>query len=82
MNHKLKILPEFYNAIKLGIKTFEERVDDRGYEVGDTLTLQEYLPNKQKYTGEELVLLVPYLLRSPYARDGHVIMSLTENTEV
>jgi len=77
-NHNLKTWPEFFQAVKRGDKTFEERVNDRGYEVNDTLTLQEFDPDKQEYTGDELVKRVPYLLREPYAKDGHVIMSLAE----
>ena len=77
-NHNLKTWPEFYDAVESGIKTFEERLNDRFYEVGDTLTLQKYDPNKQEYTGDELVKRVPYILREPYAKEGHVIMSLAE----
>jgi hypothetical protein len=77
-NHNLKTWPIFYQEVKSGKKTFEERLDDRGYEVGDTLTLQEFDPDKQEYTGDEIVKGVPYLLREPYAKDGHVIMSITE----
>jgi len=77
-NHNLKTWPEFYQAVIRGEKTFEVRLNDRGYEVGDTLTLQEFDPAKQEYTGNEIVKQVPYILREPYAKDGHVIMSLKE----
>lgn len=40
MEHKLKILPEYFEAVKSGSKTFEVRKDDRGFQAGDTLFLQ------------------------------------------
>lgn len=33
--HCLKILPRYYIDVERGIKTFEIRLDDRGYNVGD-----------------------------------------------
>ncbi|MCO5387814.1 MAG: DUF3850 domain-containing protein [Desulfosporosinus sp.] len=81
MNHNLKTWPEQFKAVKSGLKTFEERIDDRGYEVGDTLTLQEFDPLAQEYTGDVLVKSVPYILREPYAREGHVIMSIKDPVE-
>ena len=35
MKHEIKIRPEFYKAVIAGMKTFEIRLDDRNYEVGD-----------------------------------------------
>lgn len=77
-NHNLKTWSVYFQKVKSGEKTFEERLDDRGYAVGDTLTLQEFNPNKQEYMGDELVKMVTYILREPYARDGHVVMSLAD----
>lgn len=41
-HHSLKTLPEFFEAILAGTKTFEARYDDRGFGVGDMLMLCEY----------------------------------------
>lgn len=38
-HHKLKIWPEHYNNVKAGTKTFEIRVNDRGFQKGDMVTL-------------------------------------------
>lgn len=38
-HHKLKIWPEHYNNVANGTKTFEIRVNDRGYQKGDTVSL-------------------------------------------
>lgn len=40
MTHELKILPEYYEAVKCGKKNFELRKNDRNYFVGDTLLLR------------------------------------------
>lgn len=83
MIHHLKTLPEFFQSIKSGEKTFEIRLeDDRHYEAGDTLHLQEWHP-EVGYTGDELYRDVPYLLRGkPYLPEGYVCMSLKEQNRV
>jgi hypothetical protein len=40
--HILKCWPNSYDAVALGIKRFEWRKDDRGYEVGDVLVLRKW----------------------------------------
>jgi len=39
--HEHKILPEFFEAVILGFKTFEIRKNDRDYKVGDIVFLNE-----------------------------------------
>ena len=36
-HHYIKILPEYYNAIDSGEKSFEVRYNDRNYQVHDIL---------------------------------------------
>lgn len=45
MEHVLKCWPQFMPRIASGQKTFEIRKNDRDYQVGDTLFLQEFTPN-------------------------------------
>jgi hypothetical protein len=42
--HKLKSHPEAFEATRLGLKGFDFRRDDRDFQVGDTLLLQEFEP--------------------------------------
>ena len=45
MQHKKKILPAHFQAVREGLKTFEIRDNsDCGYQKGDTVTLQEFDP--------------------------------------
>ncbi len=63
--HKLKCVPFYYQLIVDGVKPFEVRNNDRDFQVGDTILLQEYLPNQigeGVYTGREIELLITYIL--------------------
>ena len=44
-DHVLKTLPEYWDAVKRGDKTFEVRRDDRGFQRGDTLILKRLRPD-------------------------------------
>jgi hypothetical protein len=85
--HELKTWPEYFQAVKAGIKTFELRKNDRDYKVGDTLLLREWKPEGYsdvspneligKYTGDALKVQVTYIL--PYVPNfgimgGYVVM--------
>lgn len=54
MNHELKTDPQVFQALVEGKKTYELRKDDRGFAVGDTLTLRE-----TKHTGAEMAAGAP-----------------------
>jgi ASC-1-like (ASCH) protein len=59
--HTLKIVPEYFAAVRDGRKTFEVRRDDRGYAPGDTLILREYEPESDEYSGRELTARISYV---------------------
>ena len=46
MNHILDIQDEYFNDIKIGIKTFEIRRNNRNYQVNDILTLVNLKTNE------------------------------------
>lgn len=75
MVHELKILPEYFEKVVNGEKTFEIRKNDRNYKVGDTLVLKEW---DKDYTGNEIVREVIYTLTddSGYILTGYIIMSI------
>lgn len=60
--HVLKCWPAPWEAMRVGRKTFEYRLNDRGYQVGDVLVLQEYSPELDSVSGECLLMRVVYLL--------------------
>lgn len=62
MEHKVKSWPQFFQATLDGIKGYDvRRISDRDYTVGDTLLLQEFDPEQQKYTGRELSTRITYI---------------------
>lgn len=60
--HKLKTWMPYFDDIKAGIKTFEIRKNDRNFQIGDKLLLQEYDQEKKVYTGREVCVEVLYIL--------------------
>lgn len=70
MIHKLKIWPQYYARQKDGTKTWEIRDNDRDFQAGDILILQEWDPTPitstdkapKGYTkSEDLYRSVPYV---------------------
>lgn len=59
--HKLKCWPEFFGAVLAGAKRHELRLNDRGFAVGDTLTLREYDPASATYSGRECDVRVSWM---------------------
>ena len=72
MYHSLKILPEYFEAKKKGVKAWEHRKNDRGFSFGDTLNLREWDSETEKYTGREMTVNVVYLHD---LGNGNIIMS-------
>ena len=74
--HELKILPEYFDAVRSGDKRFELRRNDRDFHKGDILCLKEW--DGEQYTGEEIDGLVRYILFNWTAglQDGYCIMSI------
>ena len=80
--HLLKIHPVFFAAVCDGSKTFEVRVDDRDYQIGDVLRLNEYDP-AATYTGADVLRRITYILRwadngvgACGVRAGYVVLAL------
>ncbi|KAA8811534.1 DUF3850 domain-containing protein [Lactobacillus crispatus] len=58
--HRVKILPSYFEAQVNNSKNFEIRKNDRNYQVGDLLLLEEYNPTTANYTGREVHCLITY----------------------
>ena len=90
--HELKCWPEYFQAVKAGLKPFEVRKADRIYKVGDTLWLREFEPGgryidgnpeiggatREGYTGDELRgLPITYILANGiFLQPGYVVLGL------
>jgi hypothetical protein len=75
--HELKTWPHYFRDILSGHKQFELRKNDRGFQVGDTLWLREWDPEKQQYTGREIYKRVNYMLHPGLGlEEGYVIMGI------
>ncbi len=59
--HEIKILPQYFQPVKAGVKTFELRKDDRDYQVGDLVKMREW--DGKKYTGNRIIVDIRYILR-------------------
>ena len=70
--HELKCWPAYFAAVCDGRKTFELRLNDQGFKVGDVLWLREYVMHQQVgprvlleepyYTGRHQSVVVTYML--------------------
>ena len=64
MEHRVKSWPPFFKSSLLGDKPFELRLNDRDYQVGDTLIQEEFDPVLKDYTGRKLApQKITYVLR-------------------
>ena len=78
--HELKTLPVYFERILSGEKNFEVRRNDRGFQKGDEVLLDEYDPSKtgielHKYTGRQIRADIGFVL-SEYQKEGYVTFSL------
>ena len=75
MLHALKTLPQFFEASAEGIKSFEGRKNDRPYQPGDYVALNEW--NGEQYTGRFTLHKIVYILSDPeYCKPGYLILGL------
>jgi hypothetical protein len=76
MIHELKTCREYFEAVIQEIKKFEVRENDRNFQIGDILRLQE-IDDNFEYTGEEIDVRVLYILDNPlYCKKGYITMTI------
>lgn len=76
--HKVKCWTEYFDAIGRGEKTFEVRLNDRNYKIGDRLVLSEWDPDREAYTGRSLSFRITYVLPGGNfgIQDGYCVLSI------
>jgi hypothetical protein len=75
--HYLKTWTPFFKDAESGIKQFEVRKNDRDYEVGDTLILEDFDPITEKYTGAWVPEKITYKLDDiRFVKEGYVILGM------
>lgn len=78
--HRLKCWPTMFRDVASGKKAFEVRRNDRDFDVGDELILNEYHPNgsgEGEYTRKTIAARVTYILRGAKGlADGFVVLGI------
>ena len=79
MIHELKTLPEYWDAVNSGAKTFEVRKNDRDFKVGDILHLYRSI-DADFDSAEFMEFAVTYVLAGGQfgIEPGYVVMGLGE----
>ena len=85
MRHELKTDPAAFAAVSCGAKTHEIRFNDRNFQSGDELLLQETSVAGEmikrgyplEYTGREITTTVTHVLEGYGLMPGWVILSIT-----
>lgn len=80
MLHKLKILPGWYEDVVSGLKKFELRKNDRNYQVGDYIELNEFEPNSKTYTGRKCTRKITYIFTGYMIADGYIILGIEKES--
>lgn len=63
--HELKLRRDYFADVVTRKKTFELRLMNRAYQVGDVLVLREWNPDGEVYTGREARRRVTHILLGP-----------------
>lgn len=72
--HLIKTEKSYFKAVKEGRKTFEIRQNDRGYQAGDKVILEE-LNNLNLTTGERIKADIGYVIGYKQ-QENYVVFSL------
>ena len=85
MRQILKVHRQYYERIIAGSKTFEIRYNDRGYQRGDVVHLQEYDPDAVKlgegYSGRQCKAFIGHVTNL-WQKENIVVFSLLSVEEI
>ncbi|MDO6166571.1 DUF3850 domain-containing protein [Enterobacter hormaechei] len=76
VTHNLKIWPEYFAAVRGGLKRAELRWNDREYQAGDILDLCEWDPNEEAFTGDFISVTVTHVADLGQWMPGYVLLSV------
>ncbi|OBS89185.1 hypothetical protein AYL25_11880 [Enterobacter roggenkampii] len=76
VTHNLKIWPEYFSAVRDGLKRAELRWNDREYQAGDILDLCEWDPNEEAFTGDFISVTVTHVAELGQWMPGYVLLSV------
>lgn len=76
MIHYLKTVQPYFERCWSGEKPFEVRKNDRDFQAGDEVYLQEYDEKTNSYSGKEIQATIMYVLADYHAiQKGYVVFS-------
>lgn len=82
MLHALKTIQPWFRLVQEGVKLFEVRKDDRPFDIGDDIVLQEWDEQAKTYTGEEWHGKITYIMRdADYCKKGYCILGIKKKEE-
>lgn len=74
MHHELKLLEQYFDAVLNREKTFEVRVNDRGFQKGDTVQMFKYSIELSRYVSGNMGSYEnKYADKTPIYRIGYVL---------
>lgn len=76
-DHYLKIHPGYFHEVITGLKSYEIRKNDRGYQRGHRLHLMEWDPDLKKYTGRGAVCTITSVITPPELMDIYKVQVLS-----
>ena len=76
--HELKILKPFFESVESGEKTFEIRKNDRGFQKGDRVILQEVIGVDRFHTGRTITKKITFVLGGWGLQEDYVALGLGE----
>ena len=75
MKHSLKTLPEFYQEVIDKKKPFEIRKNDRNFQKGDDVILNEW--KNGKYTGRFCILVIKDIFDISFLMPNYIAFTFT-----
>lgn len=80
--HSIKISNQYFDDVRTGFKPFEVRFNDRDYQIGDLLLMNEVIMDNYATlteTGRQLSAIITYVLdKSLYLQNGYVVLGITD----